>query len=112
MIVLPINSVINPLLYDDVVTSVFKTTFQSASNSFLNSAIYQSYRVNLNAAEPQGIEMDQLNAQQDESRSAAVGHQAKDTDIKDSEGQNEMKSANEKMSNAITATQNEFKKQK
>jgi hypothetical protein len=87
MIVLPINSVINPLLYDNVVTGVLRTVFRSTSSSFTNSTIYQSYRANFNAAEPQGIEMDQVNALQDGIRSAAVGSQARDRVVQDSERQ-------------------------
>jgi hypothetical protein len=79
MTVLPINSVINPLLYDDAVTGVLRATFQSMSTKFTNSTIYQSwenYIANVGNAEPQGIEMADINLMREGKRSVPVFHQA------------------------------------
>ena len=44
MVILPINSVINPLLYDDVVTTVIRTLVCSLLSRIENSTLYQSIR--------------------------------------------------------------------
>ena len=44
MIILPINSVINPFLYDDIVTSFLINSVRRLSARMLNSAIFQSIR--------------------------------------------------------------------
>ena len=44
MVILPINSVINPFLYDDVVTSHIGAALHSLSTRISNSALFQSLR--------------------------------------------------------------------
>jgi hypothetical protein len=90
MTVLPINSVINPLLYDDAVTGVLRATFQSISTKFINSTIYQSwenYIANVGAAERQGIEIADINLMREGKRSVPVCHQAIDKGAEYSERQ-------------------------
>jgi amino acid permease len=52
MTVLPINSVINPLLYDDLILRMMKTPFNSIYTYLLGSATYQSFLTYLNTAHP------------------------------------------------------------
>ena len=44
MIILPINSVINPLLYDDVVTNTLEALARALKNQISNSTIFQRFR--------------------------------------------------------------------
>ena len=44
MIILPINSVINPLLYDDVVTNTLGALARALKNQISNSTIFQRFR--------------------------------------------------------------------
>jgi hypothetical protein len=57
MIVLPINSVINPFLYDDFIASKVRAPFQSVSIKFTNSVIYRSFRERFNSVSPEEIEV-------------------------------------------------------
>ena len=64
MIILPINSVINPLLYDDVVAGLLKARFHMISGKIVNSAIYLSVNYK---SKPEVHEMDEINIQIDAS---------------------------------------------
>ena len=67
MIILPINSVINPFLYDDFVTRSLKALFQSLSARITNSAIYQTIITRLiTADQPKVIEMEQIEVRRGE----------------------------------------------
>ena len=50
MVILPINSVINPLLYDDVVTSTIGAPIRSLSTRISNSVIFQRFRQSVSSA--------------------------------------------------------------
>ena len=50
MVILPINSVINPLLYDDAVTSTIGAPIRSISTRISNSVIFQRFRQSLSPA--------------------------------------------------------------
>ena len=51
MVILPINSVINPLLYDDAVTKVFRAPMQSLLTRVYSSAVFRNDRdLDLNVA--------------------------------------------------------------
>jgi hypothetical protein len=58
MIVLPINSVINPVLYDDFLTHVIGASFHATQTSIRNSATYRSFIAR--ASNPETIEMEQI----------------------------------------------------
>jgi hypothetical protein len=73
--------VINPLLYDDVITVLMRKTTRSISINVTNSTIYQQYMALFNAPDPQVIEMEQIHAQNDGNRSSAVVFHARNTDI-------------------------------
>jgi hypothetical protein len=81
MIVLPINSVINPFLYDDVIMVLVRKIIRSISTNVTNSTIYQNYMTSLYAPHPQVIEMEQIHIQNNGNRSSAVGCQARNIDI-------------------------------
>ena len=49
MVILPINSAINPLLYDDVVTNVIRVPFNSLVTRISNSTFLQRARVSFNS---------------------------------------------------------------
>ena len=61
MVILPINSVINPLLYDDTVTNAIRAPFRHLSTRITNSTILQ--RVRSNSAQSQAGENPIENAQ-------------------------------------------------
>ena len=50
MIILPINSIINPFLYDDVFLAILKSPCRSIYTAFFNSEIYQSFSAYLGTA--------------------------------------------------------------
>ena len=56
MIILPINSVINPFIYDDVITVALRAPLRSFVNLASRSATYQSFIRNLSTSRPQNIE--------------------------------------------------------
>ena len=60
MIILPINSVINPFLYDDIVTSFFINSVRRLSARMLNSAIFQSIRNRIRSDQVEMIELQQI----------------------------------------------------
>ena len=61
MVILPINSVINPLLYDDVVTKTIGAPVRYLSFRISNSTVFQSIR-QIGFPEPTvGIELQQRN---------------------------------------------------
>ena len=55
MVILPINSVINPLLYDDVVTRTIGAPIRSMSTRISNSAIFQRFRQSVSPAPAEEI---------------------------------------------------------
>ena len=57
MVVMPINSVINPLLYDDVVTSIIRAPVKAMSNQISNSTIYQTFLQKTISAPAEDIEI-------------------------------------------------------
>ena len=63
MVILPINSVINPLLYDDVVTNVMRAPVRSLSARIFNSTLFQSIRGRLYPAPTEDITLDRLGGQ-------------------------------------------------
>ena len=60
MIILPINSVINPFLYDDVVTISFRNTISSFSRRISRSVVFLGVRDRIEAASASEIELNQL----------------------------------------------------
>ena len=60
MIILPINSVINPFLYDDVVTISFRKTISSFSRKISRSAVFLGVRDRIGATSASEIELNQL----------------------------------------------------
>ena len=50
MVILPINSVINPFLYDDVVTSTISASARALSTCIFNSVSFQGFRHKANGA--------------------------------------------------------------
>ena len=67
MIILPINSVINSLLYDDVVAGVLQARFHIISAKIVNSAIYSNVIKHFHSYRSQAkvIEMNQINIRTD-----------------------------------------------
>ena len=63
MVILPINSVINPLLYDDVVTNALTTPVRSLSARISNSSFFQSTRQWIYPAPTEDITLDGLGIQ-------------------------------------------------
>ena len=63
MVILPINSVINPLLYDDVVTNALRTPVRSLSARISNSSFFQSTRQWIYPAPTEDITLDRLGIQ-------------------------------------------------
>ena len=51
MVILPINSVINPLLYDDVVTKAFRIPIVALSRTISRSSLFQSARGRIHSAQ-------------------------------------------------------------
>jgi hypothetical protein len=60
MIILPINSVINPFLYDDLIVANIKAPFVFFSNKISNSAVYLSFIAYFTPAQIEEIEMDEV----------------------------------------------------
>ena len=63
MVILPINSVINPLLYDNVVTYVMRAPVQSLSARISNSTLFHSIRGRLNPAPTENTTLEELGGQ-------------------------------------------------
>ena len=63
MVILPINSVINPFLYDDVVTSHIGAALHSLSTRISNSALFQSLRERFAPTPAETTELDDFEAQ-------------------------------------------------
>ena len=61
MVILPINSVINPLLYDDVVTKTIGAPIRSLSTRISNSTVFQSIRRREIPAQTEEITLQQRN---------------------------------------------------
>ena len=80
MIILPINSVINPFLYDDVLTGFLRAPLRSISTRISNSRIYLSIHSFLSSASPEVIEMTQL-----EVGEGGAGPSAQDENVKTTE---------------------------
>ena len=59
MVILPINSVINPLLYDDVVTNIIGALVRALSTRMTNSYIYQRFLQRASSAPAEEIELQQ-----------------------------------------------------
>ena len=57
IIILPINSVINPLLYNEMVTGVLTAPFRTFSSITTNSAIYRSFRTRFSTTPLEEMEM-------------------------------------------------------
>jgi hypothetical protein len=74
MTVLPINSVINPLLYDDKITQILEAPFRSIYTSLKNSSTYQSFISHFGNTQSEIIEMRQIKVQENESGSVASGN--------------------------------------
>ena len=58
MVILPINSVINPFLYDDALGNAVKAPLRSLTTRVSNSALFQSLRQRLASAQTEDIELD------------------------------------------------------
>ena len=70
MIILPINSVINPFLYDDVFKVMLRAPFRYVTEITTNSAIYQSFIARFSTSGPEVIEMsDQVEVREGGTRS-------------------------------------------
>ena len=65
MVILPINSVINPLLYDDVVTSHIGAALHSTSTRISHSALFQSVRERIAPRPAESTELDDIKTQQE-----------------------------------------------
>ena len=61
MVILPINSVINPLLYDDVVTNSIGAPVQALSSRISNSTIFQTFLQRASPPPTEDIELQQRN---------------------------------------------------
>ena len=59
MVILPINSVINPLLYDNVVTNIIGAPVRALSTRIANSAIFQRFLRRASPAPSEDIELQQ-----------------------------------------------------
>ena len=77
MVILPINSVINPLLYDDVVTNIIKAPARALSTCICNSTIFQRFRHRVSPSPAEDIELQQ--------RDTDVGNAADATQKKETE---------------------------
>ena len=62
MVILPINSVINPILYDDVVTNIMRAPVLSLSARITNSTLLRSTRRWINPASTEDIKIDEVGA--------------------------------------------------
>jgi hypothetical protein len=74
MVVLPINSVINPLLYDDTIIRKMKAPLLYIYSKLINSVIYQSFIARFSTRHPETIEMDVIQAREDGSGTFASGN--------------------------------------
>ena len=63
MVILPINSVINPFLYDDVVTSHIGAALHSLSTRTSNSALFQSLKERFAPSPAESAELDDFEPQ-------------------------------------------------
>ena len=75
MVILPINSVINPFLYDDIVTSHIGAASRSLANRISNSVWLQSLRETTNST-PElstAIELDDFKTQDSSGRQDGEG---------------------------------------
>ena len=66
MIILPINSVINPFLYDDIVTSFFINSIRRFTAQMLNSTIVQSIRDRFRSDQVETIELEEVRIQRED----------------------------------------------
>ena len=62
MVILPINSVINPILYDDVVTIIIGAPVRALKNRICNSNTLQRFRQRTSPAPAEDIEVQQKDA--------------------------------------------------
>jgi hypothetical protein len=74
MIVLPINSVINPLLYDDFIARMARGHLHSIYTTLVNSATNQRFNASFRTTNPVTIEMEQKRLQ-DETGTVASSQQ-------------------------------------
>ena len=61
MVILPINSVINPLLYDDVVTNTIRAPVRALVNRVSNTTYVQKFRQRVNPAPAEKIKLQKIN---------------------------------------------------
>ena len=66
MIILPINSVINPFLYDDIVTSFLINSIRRSTVQMLNSTIVQSIRDRFRSDQVETIELEEVRIQRED----------------------------------------------
>ena len=60
MVILPINSVINPFLYDDVVTNTIRAPVRAVVNGVSNSTYVQKFRQRVNPAPAEEIKLQKI----------------------------------------------------
>jgi hypothetical protein len=65
MIVLPINSVINPLLYNDFITGITSAPFRSIRTNLLNSVTYQSFMSHFSTTNQETMEMGKVEVREE-----------------------------------------------
>ena len=63
IVILPINSVINPLLYDDVMTNAIRVHLRTLSTRISTSTIYQSARRSFNPAPTETVDLERIEMQ-------------------------------------------------
>ena len=63
MVVLPINSVINPILYDDVVINTMRAPVRYFSNKISNSSLFQNARGRIHPAPTENTTLDGVSRQ-------------------------------------------------
>ena len=68
MIILPINSVINPFLYDDVVSGMIRVPFHFVGTKIFNSEVYLSLRRYFRTIHPEVMELPQVGRVETENR--------------------------------------------
>ncbi|XP_063687747.1 uncharacterized protein LOC134821010 [Bolinopsis microptera] len=66
MLILPINSVINPFLYDDIVTSFFINSMRRFTARMLDSTIVQSIRDRFMSDQVETIELEEVRTQRED----------------------------------------------
>ena len=64
MVILPVNSVINPFLYDDTVLGLLSTPLQYITRRITSTSIYQSIITRFSTEQPEVIEMEQIEVRQ------------------------------------------------